>query len=113
MGGIPTNVHGQVLTQQTDGSDKVVEGLYAAGEAACVSVHGGNRLGGNSLLDLVVFGRSAGLHIEDSFKQGIGISDPTNENINDALKYFRSNEHKMYLITGSLYLIGKIRGKLL
>ena len=86
MGGIPTNVHGQVLTQQTDGSDKVVEGLYAAGEAACVSVHGGNRLGGNSLLDLVVFGRSAGLHIEDSFKQGIGISDPTNENINDALK---------------------------
>ena len=86
MGGIPTNVHGQVLTQQTDGSDKVVEGLYAAGEAACVSVHGGNRLGGNSLLDLVVFGRSAGLHIEDSFKQGIGISNPTNENINDALK---------------------------
>ena len=86
MGGIPTNVHGQVLTQQTDGSDKVVEGLYAAGEAACVSVHGGNRLGGNSLLDLVVFGRSAGLHIEDSFKQGIGISDPTNENINAALK---------------------------
>ena len=86
MGGIPTNVHGQVLTQQTDGSDKVVEGLYAAGEAACVSVHGGNRLGGNSLLDLVVFGRSAGLHIEDSFKQGIGISDPTSENINDALK---------------------------
>ena len=86
MGGIPTNVHGQVLTQQTDGSDRVVEGLYAAGEAACVSVHGGNRLGGNSLLDLVVFGRSAGLHIEDSFKQGIGISDPTNENINDALK---------------------------
>ena len=86
MGGIPTNVHGQVLTQQTDGSDKVVEGLYAAGEAACVSVHGGNRLGGNSLLDLVVFGRSAGLHIEDSFKQGIGISDPTNENVNDALK---------------------------
>ena len=86
MGGIPTNVHGQVLTQQTDGSDKVVEGLYAAGEAACVSVHGGNRLGGNSLLDLVVFGRSAGLHIEDSFKQGRGISDPTSENINDALK---------------------------
>ena len=86
MGGIPTNVHGQVLTQQTDGRDKVVQGLYAAGEAACVSVHGGNRLGGNSLLDLVVFGRSAGLHIEDSFKQGIGISDPTNENINDALK---------------------------
>ena len=86
MGGIPTNVHGQVITQQSDGSDKIVDGLYAAGEAACVSVHGGNRLGGNSLLDLVVFGRSAGLHIEDSFKQGIGISDPTSENINEALK---------------------------
>ena len=86
MGGIPTNVHGQVITQQADGSDKIVDGLYAAGEAACVSVHGGNRLGGNSLLDLVVFGRSAGLHIEDSFKQGIGISEPTSENINEALK---------------------------
>ena len=86
MGGIPTNVNGQVLTQQADGSDKVVDGLYAAGEAACVSVHGGNRLGGNSLLDLVVFGRSAGLHIEDSFKQGIGISEPTIENINESLK---------------------------
>ena len=86
MGGIPTNVHGQVITQQSDGSDKIVDGLYAAGEAACVSVHGGNRLGGNSLLDLVVFGRSAGLHIEDSFKQGIGISEPTRENINESLK---------------------------
>ncbi len=86
MGGIPTNVHGQVITQQADGSDKIVDGLYAAGEAACVSVHGGNRLGGNSLLDLVVFGRSAGLHIEDSFKQGIGISEPTSENINEVLK---------------------------
>ena len=64
----------------------MVDGLYAAGEAACVSVHGGNRLGGNSLLDLVVFGRSAGLHIEDSFKQGIGISEPTIENINESLK---------------------------
>ena len=86
MGGIPTNVHGQVITQQSDGSDKIVDGLYAAGEAACVSVHGGNRLGGNSLLDLVVFGRSAGLHIEDSFKHGIGISEPSSENINEALK---------------------------
>ena len=64
----------------------MVDGLYAAGEAACVSVHGGNRLGGNSLLDLVVFGRSAGLHIEDSFKQGIGIAEPTTENINESLK---------------------------
>ena len=86
MGGIPTNVHGQVITQQADGTDKIVEGLYAAGEAACVSVHGGNRLGGNSLLDLIVFGRSAGLHIEESFKSGISYENASNEDINDALK---------------------------
>jgi succinate dehydrogenase / fumarate reductase flavoprotein subunit len=86
MGGIPTNVHGQVITQQSDGSDSIVGGLYAAGEAACVSVHGGNRLGGNSLLDLVVFGRSAGMHIEESFKSGIDIKDPTKDDVNNALK---------------------------
>jgi succinate dehydrogenase (ubiquinone) flavoprotein subunit len=54
MGGIPTNYKGQVLDVQ-DGKDVVVDGLYAAGEAACVSVHGANRLGANSLLDIVVF----------------------------------------------------------
>ena len=86
MGGIPTNVHGQVITQQSNGSDSIVGGLYAAGEAACVSVHGGNRLGGNSLLDLVVFGRSAGMHIEESFKNGIDIKDPTKDDVNNALK---------------------------
>lgn len=64
MGGIPTNIHGQVLTK-TQGQEHVVEGLYAVGECACVSVHGANRLGGNSLLDLVVFGRAAGLHVEE------------------------------------------------
>ncbi|MFY7697508.1 MAG: succinate dehydrogenase flavoprotein subunit [Legionella sp.] len=63
MGGIPTNVFGQVLTK-IKGQEKIVEGLYAVGECACVSVHGANRLGGNSLLDLVVFGRAAGLHVE-------------------------------------------------
>jgi succinate dehydrogenase / fumarate reductase flavoprotein subunit len=63
MGGIPTNIHSQVLTKH-NGQEKIVEGLYAVGECACVSVHGANRLGGNSLLDLVVFGRAAGLHIE-------------------------------------------------
>lgn len=68
MGGIPTNVHGQVLTLGADGQDTVVEGLYAVGECACVSVHGANRLGGNSLLDLVVFGRAAGLHIEQLWR---------------------------------------------
>jgi succinate dehydrogenase / fumarate reductase, flavoprotein subunit len=64
MGGIPTNMHGQVLTHK-NGQESVVERLYAVGECACVSVHGANRLGGNSLLDLVVFGRAAGLHIAE------------------------------------------------
>ena len=59
MGGIPTNIHGEVLNIDTKGKDKVVKGLMSVGEAACVSVHGANRLGSNSLLDLVVFGKSA------------------------------------------------------
>ncbi len=67
MGGIPTNLHGQVLTLDKNGKDKIVNGLYAVGECACVSVHGANRLGGNSLLDLVVFGRSAGNNIISNF----------------------------------------------
>ena len=61
MGGIPTNIHGQVITQDKKGRDQLVEGLYAAGECACVSVHGANRLGTNSLLDIVVYGRACGL----------------------------------------------------
>ncbi|NTS77548.1 succinate dehydrogenase flavoprotein subunit [Catenovulum sp. SM1970] len=60
MGGVPTNVNGQAITFDANGNDKIVEGLFAVGEIACVSVHGANRLGGNSLLDLVVFGRAAG-----------------------------------------------------
>ncbi len=60
MGGVPTNVNGQALQIDANGQEKVVEGLFAVGEIACVSVHGANRLGGNSLLDLVVFGRAAG-----------------------------------------------------
>jgi succinate dehydrogenase / fumarate reductase flavoprotein subunit len=64
MGGIPTNIHGQVVTPDVvNGGQKVVNGLYAIGECACVSVHGANRLGTNSLLDLVVFGRAAGNHV--------------------------------------------------
>ncbi|MDX2236384.1 MAG: succinate dehydrogenase flavoprotein subunit [Hyphomonadaceae bacterium] len=61
MGGIPTNYHGEVLTKANGDPDKVVPGLFAVGEAACVSVHGANRLGSNSLIDLVVFGRAVGL----------------------------------------------------
>ena len=71
MGGIPTNIHGQAITRNAKGEDEIVNGLYSVGEAACVSVHGANRLGGNSLLDLVVFGRSAGLHITDALNQGM------------------------------------------
>ena len=71
MGGLPTNVHGQGISLDKDGNDRIIEGLYAVGEAACVSVHGANRLGGNSLLDLVVFGRAAGLHITNALAEGM------------------------------------------
>lgn len=70
MGGIPTNKHSQVLTLDANGTEVAVDGLYAVGECSCVSVHGANRLGGNSLLDLVVFGRAAGLHVEELMKSG-------------------------------------------
>jgi len=66
MGGIPTNVYGQVVLPKNGNPNSVVGGLYAIGECACVSVHGANRLGTNSLLDLVVFGRAAGNHIVSS-----------------------------------------------
>jgi succinate dehydrogenase / fumarate reductase flavoprotein subunit len=66
MGGVPTNVHGQVVAPKDGDPNTVVAGLYAVGECACVSVHGANRLGTNSLLDLLVFGRAAGNHIVDS-----------------------------------------------
>ncbi|MGB7418415.1 MAG: succinate dehydrogenase flavoprotein subunit [Erythrobacter sp.] len=73
MGGIQCNYHGQVVTIGPDGDpDHVVPGLYAVGEAACVSVHGANRLGSNSLIDLVVFGRATGLHLKDNLKPGAG-----------------------------------------
>ncbi len=76
MGGIPTNIHGQALTVAADGSDEIIPGLYACGEAACVSVHGANRLGGNSLLDLVVFGRATGLFLEEAMRSGIEVREP-------------------------------------
>ena len=63
MGGVPTNIHGQVVTQKDGDNNSPVGGLYAVGECSCVSVHGANRLGTNSLLDLLVFGRAAGNHI--------------------------------------------------
>lgn len=85
MGGIPTNVDGQALTQNEAGEDIVIEGLYACGEVACVSVHGANRLGGNSLLDLVVFGRASGMFIEKSLREGIELSAPRQADIDAAM----------------------------
>ena len=70
MGGIPTNYHGEVLTKANGDPDAVVPGLMAVGEAACVSVHGANRLGSNSLVDLVVFGRAAGARCAETIEPG-------------------------------------------
>ncbi len=70
MGGIPTNYHGEVVTPYDGNPDAVVPGLMAIGEAACVSVHGANRLGSNSLLDLVVFGRAAALRAKETVTPG-------------------------------------------
>jgi succinate dehydrogenase / fumarate reductase flavoprotein subunit len=75
MGGIPTNYHGEVLTKKGNDPDAVVPGLMAIGEAACVSVHGANRLGSNSLIDLVVFGRAAGLRCSEKIERGARQAD--------------------------------------
>jgi succinate dehydrogenase / fumarate reductase flavoprotein subunit len=85
MGGIPTQVSGQALMQDHAGNDVAVDGLYAAGEAACVSVHGANRLGGNSLLDLVVFGRAAGIHIEEVMRQGVSYREASDSDLEAAM----------------------------
>jgi len=86
MGGVPTNIHGQAIMQDADGNDKIINGLFACGEAACVSVHGANRLGGNSLLDLVVFGRAAGMYIEGALNEGIEYLDASESDIESAMK---------------------------
>ena len=85
MGGIPTNVDGQALTLDSEGNDKVIDGFFACGEAACVSVHGANRLGGNSLLDLIVFGRASGLFIENQLKEGISHKSVSNDDIEQGM----------------------------
>jgi len=84
MGGIPTGINGQAITQDASGNDAFVEGFYAAGEVACVSVHGANRLGGNSLLDLVVFGRAAGMHIEQVMRQGVSYREASDSDLEKA-----------------------------
>ena len=70
MGGVPTNYHGEVINPTAGDADATVPGLFAVGEAACVSVHGANRLGSNSLIDLVVFGRAAGLRLKELIRPG-------------------------------------------
>ena len=84
MGGTPTNINGQAFITKDD-NDHVIDGLFSVGEAACVSVHGANRLGGNSLLDLVVFGRAAGMHIQSELKSGGGVNSSSDEDIDEAL----------------------------
>ncbi|GIR69808.1 MAG: hypothetical protein CM15mP74_10590 [Halieaceae bacterium] len=74
-------MHGQALTVDDSGNDVIIPGLYACGEVACVSVHGANRLGGNSLLDLVVFGRASGLYIEKALREGIELRDASQTDI--------------------------------
>ncbi|TDT41609.1 succinate dehydrogenase subunit A [Halospina denitrificans] len=85
MGGLPTNIGGQVMTQDSNGNDQPIEGLFACGEAASVSVHGANRLGGNSLLDLVVFGRAAGLQIEKQLREGGESMEASESDIQNAM----------------------------
>ncbi len=85
MGGIVTNIHGQALSQDADGKDKIIPGFYACGEVACVSVHGANRLGGNSLLDLVVFGRASGMYIEKALREGIDFRPASDSDLEAAM----------------------------
>ena len=85
MGGTPTNINGQAFNRINE-IDSIVPGLFAAGEAACVSVHGANRLGGNSLLDLVVFGRATGMFIQEEIKSGGGVKSANVDDIDGALE---------------------------
>ena len=93
MGGIPTNVDGQCLTVDENGNDKVVNGLFACGEIACVSVHGANRLGGNSLLDLVVFGRATGLHLGKALSEMAPTRDASESDLEASMTRFNRWEN--------------------
>ncbi|PAJ73640.1 succinate dehydrogenase flavoprotein subunit [Pseudoalteromonas sp. NBT06-2] len=87
MGGVPCNVNGQALSIDHNGNEKIVDGLFAVGEIACVSVHGANRLGGNSLLDLVVFGRAAGNFL-GTYLNDTQSSEHSNSDVESALARF-------------------------
>ena len=93
MGGIPTNYHGEVLTKVGGNPDQVVPGLMAVGEAACVSVHGANRLGSNSLIDLVVFGRAAGLRCGETVEAGANQPELSEKAGADTLSRFDKMRH--------------------
>ncbi len=88
MGGVPTNVHGQALRPTADGRAEVIPGLFACGEIACVSVHGANRLGGNSLLDLVVFGRATGLHLGEALTASVEYRQASDSDLEASLSRF-------------------------
>jgi succinate dehydrogenase / fumarate reductase flavoprotein subunit len=92
MGGVPTNVNGQALSIDANGKESPIKGLFACGEIACVSVHGANRLGGNSLLDLVVFGRATGLHLGKSI-DGIEAREASSDDIDAAMVRFNRWEN--------------------
>jgi succinate dehydrogenase / fumarate reductase flavoprotein subunit len=85
MGGVPTQVSGQAIKQDASGNDLEVQGLFACGEIASVSVHGANRLGGNSLLDLVVFGRATGLHLGETLAAQTEARPATESDIEESL----------------------------
>jgi succinate dehydrogenase / fumarate reductase flavoprotein subunit len=93
MGGIPTNYWGEVVTLKDGDPDSVVPGLYAVGEAACVSVHGANRLGSNSLIDLVVFGRATGHRIGETVKPMTALPPLPNDSADFALGRLDSLRH--------------------
>ena len=93
MGGIPTNYHGEVVTLKDGNPDHVIPGLMAIGEAACVSVHGANRLGSNSLIDLVVFGRAAAIRAAELVKPGEAQKDLAKDSAEPALSRFDGLRH--------------------
>ena len=93
MGGVQTNYYGEVVTLQDGDPDTVVPGLMAIGEAACVSVHGANRLGSNSLLDLIVFGRAAAIRCSELIQPGQSHKPPSQDAIDKALDHFDRLRH--------------------
>ncbi|RKF19520.1 succinate dehydrogenase flavoprotein subunit [Alginatibacterium sediminis] len=93
MGGVPCNVNGQALSPNAKGEYEVVNGLFAVGEIACVSVHGANRLGGNSLLDLVVFGRAAGKFLGEYLDDAPEMADANQQSIDAAMARYNRWEH--------------------